>query len=189
MGAINVHMLNRIVIDVIEVPAEIIVVAYDVIPEAPLPNAALVARPARGAATRLMAAGGEVSACKRRLDGRPAQAESIISQWHRPDRMDVVRHNDDRVNREWMIRNDAPKRGAQQFDRGRIIEDWPALFGDDREEHGRAGSFQSAVFRHNKIIPEWCVKTHSTWLRGCSYLAQSLKLPSLCLNGRMPSRN
>lgn len=164
MGAIDVPMLDRIVINVIDVPAEIIVVAYDVIPEAALPNAALVASPSRGAAARFIAAGGEVRARKRRLDGRPAQAEQIVSRRHRPDRMDVVRHDDDRVDREWMIRDDASKRGAQQIDRGRIIEDRPASFGDDREEHGSAGGVQTAVFGHDEIIQDWCVKTHPTLL-------------------------
>ena len=94
--------------DVIDVTSKIVLIADRVLPIAPLPDATL---PLGGTASRNRLAGCEV-ARKRRLNQPPARCEIPVALGERPDRMQMIRENNHRVDREWMTSMSLAKRKA-----------------------------------------------------------------------------
>ena len=101
-------MLDRIDMDVIDMTPTIVLIADRVLPITPLPDAAL---PLGGTASRNRLTGCAV-ARKRRLNQPPARCKIPVALGERPDRMQMIRENNYRVDREWMTSMSLAKRKA-----------------------------------------------------------------------------
>src|SRR6187431_2576526 len=93
----HISMLDWIDMNVVDVAGQIVLIADRVLPIAPLPDAALTF----GSATGRNSLTCKV-ARKRRFNQPPARWKIPIVLGHRPDRMEMIRQHDQRVDRERM---------------------------------------------------------------------------------------
>lgn len=92
----DIAVLDWVEVDIIHVRGEILVVADRVFPEAPLPDAALLAAQAR---LRAPLAGGQTSG-EDRLDQPPARREIGVGLRQGPNAVEMIGEHDPRVDRE-----------------------------------------------------------------------------------------
>ena len=105
-------MFHRVEVNIIDMAREIVFVFKRVLPVAPLPDSAF----AFGfSAIRYGFAIGE-GARKACLDQSPSHREIRIPVWHRPDRVQVIRQNDHRLDRKAVAGAHVPNGRSDQFD-------------------------------------------------------------------------
>ena len=145
--ALDVAVLDRIEMNVIDMPREIAFIAERVLPIAPLPQAALAFA---GTARRNTFVGRQVMRedC---FDEAPSQCKIGIVLRQRPDGMHVVGENDDRFDVERMTPPHIPERLAQQID-VRREQAQLALGQIHREEEAASGEEIAPVIAHVRSI-------------------------------------
>src|SRR5437879_238231 len=94
-------MMNRIDVNVIEMPLEITLIADRVLPEACLPDA-LLALCAPTLVSRGSAIGFDVRACECFFDQTSTSRKVRVAIWQRPKRMQVVRKDNVAIELKWM---------------------------------------------------------------------------------------
>jgi len=104
-------MLHRIVVNVINVPGEIVVIADGVFPVTPLPKRKFTIRMALEIDACSEEVGAEIS-----LDPTPAPSEIGVSFRQRQDRVQVIRQNHHRIDRKRPFLSGHAKRGAKRAD-------------------------------------------------------------------------
>ena len=100
MGALDPPVLDRVVVDVIQVPFQVGPIADDMFPEPPLPDAPATIMATRFADRALPSAGGDPCAREGFLDARPSRGKIRIALRQRSDRVQVIRKQDQRVQLE-----------------------------------------------------------------------------------------
>ena len=85
------------------------------------------------------------------LDLYPAGREVRVALRKRPDAVQVIRHQDHRIGREWQADTHAFDCVAQGKPYGVIAQDGTATVGDDREEVGRSGQ-GAAIVGHRRMV-------------------------------------
>ena len=116
MGPINhlpcMPVLNRVEVNVIEVPRKIVFVAQRVLPIAALPNPALAFAQAAGRNRFAL----RQAPRKPRFDHHPADREIGIAFRHCPDGMEMIRQDNDRIDRKRTAPSRFAKCRSQQID-------------------------------------------------------------------------
>jgi hypothetical protein len=122
---------------------EISLIADQVLPESPLPDAAFAARHSDGAEPFLL----RQRFGKTALDQAPAGREIAIVRWQGPDRVEMIGQDDERVYREGMT---LPGRGDCLAQRGDMIDEQSSasLQQVDREEEASAWNERATIVRH-----------------------------------------
>ena len=98
--------------DIVGMPREILFIAQSMLPIAPLPNAAF----ALFRAARRNALAGTQLARECGLEQPPPQRKISVVFWQCPDRVQMVRQNDDGLDVEWMASPDIAECLAQEID-------------------------------------------------------------------------
>jgi len=125
-------MLERIDVAVFDVTRIIRLVTDQMLPESALPDAAFVAGNANGTEPFLLWQRSREPA----LDQPPARGEIAITRRQLPDRMQMIREHDERVNREGMVLpryGDSLAQGCDMIDE----QGFPPLQQVDRKERIR----------------------------------------------------
>ena len=153
----HVSMFDRIEMNVVSMPRKILFIAQSMLPIAPLPNAAFALfRAARGPALV-----GRQTARERRLDQPPPQRKISVAFRQRPDRMQMVRQDDDGFDVERMAPSNIAERLAQKVDV--IDENTQAAPGQiGREEKAAAADKVSPIVRHRASIAQQKVMGFAT---------------------------
>ena len=141
-------VLDRVPVQIVEVRFQVIFVAASVIPEPPLPHAALLAFPAGRRNVAFCSASVQEGIGEFRLDAAPARRVVAVVQRHRPDCVKMIRQHDDSADFEGMLASDFPKGSPQCCDTDRRGEDGPSLVGHHSEEVGLARQMPAAVVGH-----------------------------------------
>ena len=150
-------MLDRVVMDVVKVAFQVGLVADDVLPEPPLPNAAAAVVAAGVANRALPSAGGRPRQGKRPLDARPPRGEIRVALGKGPDRVQGVGQQDERVDPK---RRDGPARVDRPVQQrpGEVVAEEPRPpIGYEREEERAARTKSTTVVgQGGKRIPMRC---------------------------------
>src|SRR5215218_4838445 len=91
-------VLQRVDVTIFDVARIVGLTADEMLPEPPLPDAALVAGDANGVEPLIL----RQCSCEPALDQAPARGEIVIAGWQRPDRMQMIGQHDEGVDREGM---------------------------------------------------------------------------------------
>jgi hypothetical protein len=140
----DVLMFHRIEVDIVHMRSEILVVADGMLPEPPLPDAAL---PAAFARLRTALAHGK-AAGENRLDQPPSHREVIIAGWQRPYAMKMIGKHDPGIDGERMDTMNRAHRVPQLIDVPRQHVIAAPLQQIDREEVASARHAVAAVIRN-----------------------------------------
>lgn len=140
-------MLDRIEVDVIEVPPEVVLVSDPVFPEAALPESTFPFRDPRGAPSLT----GRHLHRKCGFHMRPAYRVVGIAGRLRPKAMQVIRQHDDGIHDERARDTRSPKGLTQCLDM--LRQETPSPLSDgDREEIRASRHPTAAIFRHTGKI-------------------------------------
>lgn len=140
-------MFERVDIAIFDMAHVISLVADQVLPETALPDAALVAREANGAAPLLLGQRLDEPG----LDQSPACGKIAVARRQLPDRVQMIRQDDDCIDRcidrKVMARARRRHRLAQAGD---VIDEqgFPPLQQVDREEPASARNERATIIRH-----------------------------------------
>src|SRR5580704_7412981 len=143
----HIPMFHRIEMDIVGMPREILFIAQSMLPIAPLQNAAFaLLRAARGPALA-----GRQAAREHRLDQPPPQRKISVAFRQRPDRMQMVRQDDDGFDVERMAPPNMAECLAQQVD---VIDEktQTAVSQIGREEKAAAADKVSPIVRHHASV-------------------------------------
>lgn len=148
-------MLDRIVMDVIRVSLVIPFVTNDVFPKPPLPHAPATVPATRVADLAFRPASANPFVGKSLLDARPSRRKIRVPLRQRPDRVQVIGEQDERIDLE---RRDDParlERPAEQRAGPVVAKESRPPVGDEREEKGAAGAEGAVIVRHVQYkVPE-----------------------------------
>ena len=124
-------MLDRVVVDVVQVPREVVLVANSMFPVAPLPDRTFAFAASR-CADRVVA----VRRCPAELplDQHPAFGEVAVPVWKLPDAVQVIRKYDHGGNFERVRRANGAKCRSQSGDFLLPAQNGLAVESDKREE-------------------------------------------------------
>ena len=140
--------------DVVDVPAEVELIADLVLPEPTLPDGGLIPTHVGWIANGVMTAGAEVLAREDGLDGRPAAGEIGIVGWQLPDAVQVFRQEAQGDDLKRLALSYGLPCMMQTGSRGLLGEDPTPVAGHDGEEATGARGVGSPVVRYIAILPE-----------------------------------
>lgn len=151
----DMPVLHRVVVDVIDMAAQVVRVADQVFPVAALPDAAFATRDAVGGTAF---AGGQ-SSREAGLDLRPAIGVVGVALRQSPHAMQVVRQDHPGQQDEWTRRLGRAEGIAQQAD---VLQQQPAppFKQVDGEETGTARHPDATIVRHAGSVPGWSMRRH-----------------------------
>lgn len=136
-------MFERIDVAIFNMPRVVSLIADQMLPEPPLPDAAFAARPANRADPFLFWQRFRKAA----LDQPPAGRKIAVAGWQRPDSVQMVGQDDKCVDSEGMT---LPRRGDRLAQAGNLVHEQglPPLQQVDREEKASAGDVRAMIVRH-----------------------------------------
>ena len=152
--AIDVAMLHRVVMDVIQMAIAVGFIADGVFPEAPLPDAARsLAEP--GARSRLLAAAaGEERSREGGFDGCDSAGKIGIAIGQRDQKMQMIVQQDDRTQHK-RVQLAAMLDGlAKQCARGIAVKDLCPPLGDNGEEERATGLNRPPIVGHRASLDQ-----------------------------------
>jgi hypothetical protein len=142
-------MLHRIYMAVFDVAGVIGIVTHQVLPESALPDAAFVASLTHGAEPFLLRQGLRES----HLDQAPACGKIRVVLRQRPDRVNVIRQDDNGVDLERIVAPRVGNRAAQRVD---VIDElrFAPFQQIDSKEQRSTGNAGAAIIWHRAILCE-----------------------------------
>jgi len=143
-------MMNRIDVNIIEMPLEITLVADRVLPEPPLPDA-LLALCAPTVVSKRSVVGPDVRAGKRFFDQTPTGLKVHVALGQRPKRVQMVRKDDISIELKWMPVADFFDAFHQKRDRLGLSEQRAAILGNQSKEES-AAAHSCAPIAH-RVLP------------------------------------
>jgi hypothetical protein len=136
-------MLDRVDVAILDVPRVIGFIADQMLPEPPLPDAALATRLADFAPSLLL----RQRFRKARLDKPPPSRKIRVARGQRPYRVKMIRQDNDGINIEGIF---SPRRGNGRSQYLDVIDKQrlPSLQQIDSEEPASTGDECAAIIRH-----------------------------------------
>lgn len=151
-GPANEPVLDRIVVDVIQVKAVIAHVADGVLPETFLPHPAVALARAAGCGGRLRAAGGQVALRKPPLDLPDPAGEVAVATRQANHHVQVVGQEDNALDGERAGSADGREGAGQQPAGKAMAEDSSAVVGDHRQKERPAVKLRPSIARHGASL-------------------------------------
>lgn len=133
-------VFDRVVVNVIQVRAEVGFIAHEMLPEPGLPQTAVLSRCRYVSAFEQAGDAG--------LDEPPAHGKVAVVWRQSPDRMHVVGEDDPRIDRERKVSAYCRDARSQGRDRFTVGKQGTAFRGDDRKKVRRPGNFCAAIVGH-----------------------------------------
>src|SRR5687768_3537340 len=119
-GDISRAHASPVVVDVVEVPMQVVLVPNRVLPESSLPHPAPLVRLARDRNVSLTSSRREPRLSERLLDQTPPRRKITVAHRQRPYRVQMIRQQYERLDLKWAQRLTQPKRRAQHRSRFRV---------------------------------------------------------------------
>ena len=139
--------------DVFDMPLKIAFVSDGVLPVFRLENTPTVITLTAGGERLFLAPRGQPSTGKAGLDPSPTSRIGVIAGRKRPDRVEMLGQQDDRVDLERTANPAFAKRRSQEVSRSRVIEDRRATVGHDGKEKDPARHEIPSVVWHPVTEP------------------------------------
>ena len=137
--AIDVAVLHRVVMNVIQMAIAIVFVSNRVFPKPALPDAARPLADAGAESRLLAAAGGEVASREGGLDQGEPPGKIRVAIGQRDEQMQMTVQQHDRLQHKWVQRAAMLDGVAKQYTGGFVCEEGGPAFGDEGEEECAAG--------------------------------------------------
>lgn len=145
-------MLDWVVMNVIEVAGKIVLVTNHVLPVTWLPNATPPFTPFAARYGAITSAAGQPLLSEVLLEPTPPPREIGITWRERPDRMQMVRQQDDCLRSKWPLFRTFPETFAQESSGSVVGKQWPTLVSHQRkEEHPAWNESPPIVWHAGKI--------------------------------------
>ena len=120
-------MLDRVPVDIVDVIGPIVIIPDAMLPEARLPRAS------------------PTPPAEPRLDHLPARRVIRIAIRQRPERMNMIRQDNDGIHRKRPLVPHLPEYVAQMIDLNLVIEDWSSFLRHYCEEIRRSGCLIASI--------------------------------------------
>jgi hypothetical protein len=150
-------MFHGVVVNVTDMPREVVIVADRVLPIPPLPKRELTIAVPFDVPTRFEQMGAEIS-----FDAPPPARKICIVSWQTEDGVQVIRQDHDGIDRKWSLLPGHTKCGAKRAD---MIDknDRLPIGQRQREEEFSTGDAIASVSDHSGMIPR--ISLRSSGLR------------------------